>query len=911
MKLPALWIVAAFAAGVLLAAFGLLSPAWWAAVAGVSLLASLFLLRQARVAAAWGAALCAWIALGALAAAGESRAVPEHHVTRLLPSASLDTTQPLRWRGQLRSDPVQMPWGMRYEIALDEVESAAGPRPASGGLRLSYFSGGERAELLPPLRAGDRVEALARARPPRNFRNPGANDARALLAQQGVHLTGSLRSVELLRKLAPVPVSYSQRMARVRGNLLQRLNRLYASQPEHAAILRAMLLGDFSFVDRETSEIFQKTAVYHVLVISGMHVVAISVFVWWMARRMRFPLELTVALILLLLFAFVSIVEDRPPIARALWMAAVTLGAQLWYRRSAVLNSLAVAAGILLAIRPSSLFDSSFQLSFVAAGLIGGVALPLMDRTTAPFRNALSHLQDLTRDAAQTPRAAQLRLDLRGVAQWLGPRLPQGLRSHAHGMVASPAVAAIWLWEGVLISAVVQLGMVPLMAHYFHRVTPAGPVANLPAGALSGLIVPVGFLSLGGAAIFEWLGRVLAWCENLLVTALVAVVSAVSEWSFGAYRIPGPPRWLLILFYVSLGILAVLLVNHGSKRRLLLPGFALGAAIALCATHPLAPQLRAGALEVTVLDVGQGDSIFAAFPDGRTLLVDGGGTYGASRIGGARVGLDVGEQAVSNYLWQRGLRRIDAVALTHAHNDHLDGLKAVLENFAVSELWYGREVSSRAFQELRDLARARGAKLKQLHRGDHFEWGGVTGMVLWPEDVSATPVARNDDSLVLRLEHGTTTFLLTGDVEKPVEQELVTRGDPLRADFLKVAHHGSRTSSTSSLLEAAAPQVAVASFGEDNPFGYPHREVVARLCAQRVRFLRTDRDGAVSAISDGRSLAVETYAEAAGLPGREPTPCPSDAAIAAPQGESRPAKAAPPGKRIRKPRPAQRTKVAN
>jgi competence protein ComEC len=279
-----------------------------------------------------------------------------------------------------------------------------------------------------------------------------------------------------------------------------------------------------------------------------------------------------------------------------------------------------------------------------------------------------------------------------------------------------------------------------------------------------------------------------------------------------------------------------------------------------------------------VLDVGQGDSIFDAFPGGKTLLVDGGGSYGASRIGGMRTGLDIGEQVVSSYLWQRGIERLDAVALSHAHNDHLDGLHAVLENFRVDELWYGREVDSPAFRSLLAQARRRGTRLRQMRRGNSFEWDGATGLVLWPEDVSRAAEASNNDSLVLRVESGGKVVLLTGDVERPVEEELLARGDPLEADFLKVAHHASRSSTMAPFLAASRPQIAAASFGADNPFGYPHRELVDRLCAAHLRFLRTDRDGAATFFADQHSLHVRSHAEEADLPGRQPTPCIANAA---------------------------------
>jgi competence protein ComEC len=280
------------------------------------------------------------------------------------------------------------------------------------------------------------------------------------------------------------------------------------------------------------------------------------------------------------------------------------------------------------------------------------------------------------------------------------------------------------------------------------------------------------------------------------------------------------------------------------------------------ATYPFAPRLEPGRLEATVIDVGQGDSILVAFPDGRTLLVDGGGSaLGPLARESGRPEFDVGEQVVAPYLWERGLKRLDAVALTHGHRDHLDGLYAVLEDFQVGELWLGREITSRGFRALEDEARTHHVPLVHHQRGDAFAWGGVQGAFLWPGNDPPSEKATNNDSLVLRLEFGGVRYLLVGDIERPVERELVARGDPLQADFLKVGHHGSKTSTTPDFLAAVGPRIAVISAGAENPYGHPNQVVLDEFRGRGTRLLRTDRDGATTVSTDGRSIVVRTYAQ--------------------------------------------------
>jgi len=878
MKLPALWIAAAFAAGIAVANRWPGSLKLWIAAALSAVVLSAICVWRRRVAAAWTLAMLAWLATGGVAIGVERAAVPANHVSKLTAAGRLDTNAALRWRGRLRDDPMALPWGRRYEIDLEDAEIAGASVPVTGGLRLNLYGGPDAPSVASApqgLRAGDRVEALVKARTPRNFLDPGAFDLRGYLAGQKVDLTGSLRSGELLQLIDRPRPTFLQRLARARGNLLNRLDGLFPGQPERAAVLRAMLLGDRSFVDSEVVTAFQKTAAYHVLVVAGLHVGALVVFLFWFCRRMRFSIGVTSLVTLIALAAYVGVVQDRPPILRAALMAAFYLCARPLFRRIELLNTVALAALAILIWKPSSLADSSFQLSFVAAGVIAGLAVPWMERTSAPYRAGLRHLGDVTRDAAHPPKVAQFRIDARAAAQWLASRLPRKLAPHASAFLTAPIRAGLRLWEIVLLSAVIESGMMPLLARDFHRVSLAGPVSNIPALILTGLIVPLGFLAL--VITFVWsrlamvIGKALGFCAGLLL--------ATVEWFIRlprvSYRIPGSPIWLVIAFFAAFVLLAAAARAAAARRttraarRHLPPPIALtewaGAAILaaltiLMASHPFAPHLERGKLEADVLDVGQGDSIFAAFPDGRTMLIDGGGLAGSEWVGGYRSGSDVGEEVVSPYLWSRGIKRLDVVALTHADHDHIDGLYAVLDNFRVGELWIGRDEERPALWRLLAEARSRGVRVVHVNRGIECDWDGARSEVLWPPATGGGKTS-NDNSVMLRLSDGQVRLLLTGDIERGTEEELVAEHAPLAAEFLKVPHHGSKTSSTPEFLAAVAPRVAAVSVGEANPFGHPAEAVVERYENKGVRLLRTDRDGAITAITDGHDLIVQGYNE--------------------------------------------------
>jgi competence protein ComEC len=275
-------------------------------------------------------------------------------------------------------------------------------------------------------------------------------------------------------------------------------------------------------------------------------------------------------------------------------------------------------------------------------------------------------------------------------------------------------------------------------------------------------------------------------------------------------------------------------------------------------THPFAPVVTRGELELTAIDVGQGDSVLLAFPDGKLMAVDGGGIPSFGKLRKPRI--DIGEDVVSPYLWSRSIRRLDVVALTHAHEDHSGGLAALIDNFHPKELWIGAMPESPEWAAIREKARVRAVKVVKLVAGQAFLFGGVHVEVLSPPDDYVAPhTAKNDDSLVLRLTYGQRSFLLTGDMEKGMEARAIYDGRKLAADVLKVAHHGSKTSSTDLFLEAVHPQWAIISDGVDNQFHHPHPDVLARLAAHHAGILRTDRLGLVTVRTDGKRITLDLY----------------------------------------------------
>jgi competence protein ComEC len=362
-----------------------------------------------------------------------------------------------------------------------------------------------------------------------------------------------------------------------------------------------------------------------------------------------------------------------------------------------------------------------------------------------------------------------------------------------------------------------------------------------------GLAVPLGFVAVfTGWAWVAKIAGVLLWLSQKVVYWHASVEPA--------WRIPTPPVWLGVAFSAALIAAAI---ARGRWWRI---GTALAVAVflALLLWHPFPPDVHPGELEMTAIDVGQGDSIFVVFPDGKRMLIDGGGIPAFGHQ--TRSQLDIGEDVVAPYLWDRGIRNLDVVVLSHAHEDHIGGLPALVGDFHPKELWTGATPDSPTWQTLRAKAAANGVTIVPMHFPRRFAFGGAEIEVLAPPaDYVSKDIPGNNDSLILRVGYGRNGFLLPGDAERPIERGMLAEDEIHRTDVLKVAHHGSRTSSTEDFVSAVAPVFAVISVGVDNSYGHPNRDVLERLRQHRAVVYRTDQDGLITIRADGHRLHVELF----------------------------------------------------
>ena len=411
------------------------------------------------------------------------------------------------------------------------------------------------------------------------------------------------------------------------------------------------------------------------------------------------------------------------------------------------------------------------------------------------------------------------------------------------------AGAALAIFEVLLISALMQVSLALPMLWYFHRVSLFALPANSLVVPLTGLLMPSAVLAVALGYIAIPLAKPAAVVAAWSLNAICGAVKLFGTSSLSDLRVATPDLRVALVASAAL-VLAMLL----ARRRLALCLAGLTALVATAfwmAAVPPTPVYQHDKFELVAIDVGQGDSFLLVSPEGKTVLLDSGGL-----IGNGHSEFDVGEDVVSPYLWSRGISRLDAVAISHGHADHIGGMAAIVRNFRPRELWMGAfQVPTHDLKRLLASTEAEHVKLVPHSAGDNFDLGGLHFAVLSPpRDWQLKERVRDDDAMVLRVSYKNNSVLMVGDVGKKIESELIAEG--VRADVLKVGHHGSQTSSSQEFLAQVHPRYGIISVGIRNSFKHPRPEVLARLAQAKVATYRTDTMGAVSFVLDGESIRV-------------------------------------------------------
>jgi competence protein ComEC len=699
--------------------------------------------------------------------------------------------------------------------------------PVIGNIRL----------VIPPdlnFQYGDFIRFHSVLKKIQSFQNPGGFDYERHMNLQGIYATGFVANnsnIILLRQNTASGIRLKLETFRL---YLKDIIYQNASTPQRE-IIEAMTIGNQNSIPAEVRDNFNKTGTSHILSISGLHigmVAATTFFIILLILKsseylmLRFNIiKLASAASFLMVIIYALIAGMGVTVIRSALMALVFLCALFLGRQKDIFNTLALTAFIILVISPESLFDISFQLSFASVLAIIYIVPRFSNFSFPSFTD---------------------------IPLWW-----QKIIQH--------------IFLSILVCIAATLGTIPLIVFYFNRVSAITIIANLIAVPLLGTIALVFCMAFILCAFFSPLiAGFFIKISSFLVQISVYVIDYLASLSWSSFTFTKPNITEIVIFYLLLfislrfidlrrvsGIKKGFLDRYPLFLKLLLITlivFFLADAVYLWSKDKFSSDLR-----VTAIDVGQGSSILVRFPEGKNMLIDGGGFPDSS--------FDMGKLVVAPFLYHERISTIDTVVLSHPHPDHLQGLLYITENFNVKEVWSTGQLSEdEIFQQWQKIIAQKKIKMNFISaQSPAAKINGVQLNVLWPlkpvsanaGDLSYRKV--NNDSLVLKMKYGNVSFLFPADISSLVESSLIKSKRDLYSDVLFAPHHGSYHSSSIDFIKKVSCRYAVISAGKANAFRHPHQRTLDRYKSFSVKLLRTDKNGAITLITDGTTLRVNTF----------------------------------------------------
>jgi competence protein ComEC len=670
---------------------------------------------------------------------------------------------------------------------------------------------------------GDRIRFPARLRPFRNFNNPGRYDYEAAMRQKGLTCAGSVSDARLVVPMGKGSLGFPMDLLeKARRPLRERFQERLS--PGNRALYSALILGERQGLRQGMREPFSRTGLGHVLAVSGLHIGLVAWLVFFVSKgllsrsyglTLRTDIhKLAAVLTCFPVVAYTCLAGFQVSSQRAMIMALTYLFSMIMGREKEVWSTLALAALIILAADPYALFSLSFQLSFLAVTGILWLAPALYKRIPSI----------IGRDRGQNA-------------------VTKRLCAYVTGLVVVTLSATVFL--------------LPVTVFYFHRISLVAVPANLTVVPVLGLwIIPLGLLAAVSLPVFPSL-------TDLFLKAgewgLEWMMTMIQFWA----DLPGAALWVVTPNSLEIGLFYGLIFCVFFLKRWYWARVGLVAVVALFTSDIVYWVYKTRFnphLEVTYLDVGQGNAALVQFPGKERMLIDGGGFSGGA--------FDVGKMVVAPFLLHSKIRGVDYLVLSHAQSDHMNGLRFIAAHFAPREFWYnGVGVKTQSFQELMRILQERNTRKllpRDLAGGRNIS--GTRIELLHPPPgtgrsrSSSAGKSLNDSSMVLKLSYGGKSCLFPGDLEREGERRVVLNGGSrLRSDVLLAPHHGGKTSCSQSFLERVKPRACVISSGGGNPFGFPHAETVQRLQAAGSRVLRIDEVGAVRVSLGPQHFQIRGY----------------------------------------------------
>jgi len=565
--------------------------------------------------------------------------------------------------------------------------------------------------------------------------------------------------------------------------------------PPYNYLLIGMLLGEKNFIPPALKEVFTEAGIMHILAVSGLHVGIIAMALLAFLSVLRLPKKLKLITLILILIMYASITGYRPSVLRATIMFIILIGGKLINRNRNLNISLFFAAFLILLLNPLILYDAGFLLSFIVTFFI---------------------------------------INLSPILQELYSKI------------------VVWIRNPLAVSTAAWIGIFPLSAYFFNKVSIISIVSNIFIIPLTGITVILGFVTFFIGMVSISLAGVIANINYLLLNLITLIAKSFSLLPFAYVYVAQPSILVIILYYLTVFFIIEMFckktLSQKIKKKTALIVLSITLLIIIVQIFYPADNLK-----VNFINVGEGDCILIEAPNKINILIDGGGTPQSD--------FDVGSKIVIPYLRRKGINKIDLLILTHPHLDHLEGLLPILRRLkvdAVLDSGFICDVSE--YREFISTIKEKNIPYYQTKSGDNYIFSkNMEMLILNPPHTSNLDNDSdfNNHSIVVKLYYKNSNFLFTGDIEREAEKRLLVWQNRLNSDVLKLGHHGSSTSTTLEFLDKVDPVIAVITVGKNN-FGHPSQKVIERLEDKNIKIYRTDENGTVIIRTNGQEYWIRT-----------------------------------------------------
>lgn len=633
------------------------------------------------------------------------------------------------------------------------------------------------------LKYGDKIELVGNFKLAQERRNPGGFDYRFYLKTKKIY---GIVTTKNTKRLKENNVNIISMIANKTANVIKNQSKKLLENKK-ACLLIGLLIGDTDEIDEETKEDFRNSNLTHMLAVSGLHVSYVLLAVNYIITKVKIHKKLSKIIVMLLILFFILVTGATPSVLRAGTMTIYLILGGIFYRRISVFSSLNLSLLVIIIMNPYCLFDVGLQLSY--AGTIGIV--------------------------------------------YLYPIIKEKIYNKANS---------------ILITISANIVIIPIMLYNFNTISLTFFISNLLAGPIIGIIIILGFSIIIISLIFFPIANIFSKILNLLIILFLNTAKACANLPFSKIFIITPTLKFIFLYYC---LLVFIIIKERIQIRISikLKNKVIAILIILVIINPIKyfSNIKQSNLKIYFVDVGQGDSTCIVTPKNKVILIDGGGNSKDENY-------DIGKQTLLPYLLDKKINKIDYCIVSHFDSDHCGGLMYILKNLKVKNIIIGKQYEEyENYKEFIKIAKDKKINIRVVEAGEKITIEKNLYIdILWPINREKMVIqnAINNNSLVFKLRYINFSMLFTGDIEEIAEKEILDKykenKEFLKSTILKVAHHGSKTSSTKEFINIVKPKYAVIGVGKDNKFGHPSNVTIENLKTINTEIYRTDEMGEIS-----------------------------------------------------------------